>query len=158
MELAASSTETHKPERPSSVGRRGAAGRTANRLDLYSVHLRVSQADSTVMVKWDGTQCRFRPRCRHLTVTEGENSKEVRLSFAELRNGTALYPHVGTEFVSAWNCFSTTTGALWKRLSSGKGYAALSLMCRLLVEINTHGATCFYTACTTISANGCVSF
>ena len=27
-----------------------------------------------------------------LTVTEGANSKDVKLGFAELRNGTALYP------------------------------------------------------------------
>lgn len=76
----------------------GAAGSTANRLDLYAVHLRVSQTDTTVMVKWDRDAIPIQAALYGmLTVTEGENSKQVRLGFAELRNGTALYPHIGPE-------------------------------------------------------------
>ena len=75
----------------------GAAGSTANRLDLYAVHLRVSQTDTTVMVKWDRDAIPIQAALYGmLTVTEGENSKQVRLGFAELRNGTALYPHIRT--------------------------------------------------------------
>jgi hypothetical protein len=76
----------------------GTAGNAATRLDLYAVHLRVSQTDTSVMVKWDRDAIPIQAALYGaLTVTEGENSKQVKLGFAELRNGTALYPHQGPE-------------------------------------------------------------
>ena len=65
---------------------------------LYSIHLRASQNDANVVVKWDRDAAPIQAALRGvLTVAEGSNSKEVRLGFAELRNGTALYPHIGPE-------------------------------------------------------------
>jgi hypothetical protein len=76
----------------------GTAGSTATRLDLYAIHLRVSQTETSVMVKWDRDAIPIQAALYGvLTVTEGENSKQVKLGFAELRNGTALYPHLGSE-------------------------------------------------------------
>jgi hypothetical protein len=66
--------------------------------DLYSVHLQAVQNGSSVMVKWNRDAAPIQGALRGLlTVTEGIDSKEVKLGFAELRNGTALYPHVGPE-------------------------------------------------------------
>ena len=67
-------------------------------VDLYSVQLQVAQAENSLMVKWN----RDSPASQvamygMLTVTEGTNSKEVKLGFAELRNGTAMYPNVAPE-------------------------------------------------------------
>jgi hypothetical protein len=65
---------------------------------LYSIHLRASQNDANVVVKWDRDATPIQAALRGiLTVAEGSNSKEVKLGFAELRNGTALYPHIGPE-------------------------------------------------------------
>ena len=55
-----------------------------------------------------------------LTVTEGNNSKEVKLGFAELRNGTALYPHIGPEVRFRLELFFADNRSLSRRLSSGE--------------------------------------
>jgi hypothetical protein len=66
--------------------------------EVYSVRLQVSQVDSSLMVKWDRDSAPIQAAMHGvLTVTEGSNSKEVKLGFAELRNGTAMYPNVGAE-------------------------------------------------------------
>ena len=50
------------------------------------------------MVKWDRDAAPIQAALNGvLTVTEGGNSKEVKLGFAELRNGTAMYPLVAPE-------------------------------------------------------------
>lgn len=66
--------------------------------DLYTVHLQVSQAGSSVMVKWNRDAAPIQAALHGvLTVTEGANSKEVKLGFAELRNGAAMYPLIAPE-------------------------------------------------------------
>jgi hypothetical protein len=73
-------------------------GSKAPGTDLYSVNLQVVQADSNLIVKWDREAAPIQAALSGaLTVTEGNNSKEVKLGFAELRNGTAMYPHAGSE-------------------------------------------------------------
>ena len=68
------------------------------RSDWYSVQLQVSRVDSNLMVKWDRDAAPIQTAMHGvLTVTEGSNSKDVKLGFAELRNGAAMYPHVGSE-------------------------------------------------------------
>ena len=63
--------------------------------ELYSVNLQVSKVDQNLMVKWDRDAAPIQAALHGvLTVSEGTNSKEVKLGFAELRNGTAMYPHV----------------------------------------------------------------
>jgi hypothetical protein len=48
------------------------------------------------MVKWNRDSAPVQAALNGvLTIAEGPNSKEVKLGFAELRNGTALYPSVG---------------------------------------------------------------
>ena len=50
------------------------------------------------MVKWNRDAAPIQGALHGmLTVMEGSSSKEVKLGFAELRNGTALYPHIGPE-------------------------------------------------------------
>ena len=66
--------------------------------DPYAVHLQVAQADNNLIVKWDRDAAPIQAALHGvLTVSEGGNSKEVKLGFAELRNGTAMYPHAGQE-------------------------------------------------------------
>ena len=61
--------------------------------DLYSVRLQTAKVGASVMVKWDRNAAPIQAALHGvLTVTEGLNSKEVKLGFAELRNGTAMYP------------------------------------------------------------------
>jgi hypothetical protein len=61
--------------------------------DLYSIQLQTSKAGNSVMVKWDRDAAPIQAALHGvLTVTEGPNSKDVKLGFAELRNGTAMYP------------------------------------------------------------------
>ena len=61
--------------------------------DLYSVQLQTSRNGNSVMVKWNRDAAPIQAALHGvLTVTEGANSKEVKLGFAELRNGTAMYP------------------------------------------------------------------
>ena len=73
-------------------------GSKAPGTDLYSVNLQVVQADSNLILKWDREAAPIQAALSGaLTVTEGSNSKEVKLGFAELRNGTAMYPHAGSE-------------------------------------------------------------
>ena len=67
-------------------------------VDLYSVQLQVAQAEKSLMVKWNRDSPAIQVAMYGmLTVTEGTNSKEVKLGFAELRNGTAMYPNVAPE-------------------------------------------------------------
>jgi hypothetical protein len=66
--------------------------------EMYAVQLQVVQAGSSVMVKWDRDAAPIQAALNGvLTVIEGANSKEVKLGFAELRNGTAMYPLVAPE-------------------------------------------------------------
>jgi hypothetical protein len=61
--------------------------------DLYSIQLQTAKAGNSVMVKWDRDAAPIQAALHGvLTVTEGSNSKDVKLGFAELRNGTAMYP------------------------------------------------------------------
>lgn len=61
--------------------------------DLYSIQLQTSKAGSSVLVKWDRNSAAIQAALYGvLTVTEGGSSKPVKLGFAELRNGTAMYP------------------------------------------------------------------
>lgn len=64
--------------------------------DPYAVNLQVAQADNNLIVKWDRDAAPIQAALHGvLTVSEGGNSKEVKLGFAELRNGTAMYPYAG---------------------------------------------------------------
>jgi len=83
-----------------------AGARSANSLtfggrqaaDVYSVQLQVSPSDNSLMVKWNRDSAAIQAAMYGmLTVTEGPNSKEVKLGFAELRNGTAMYPNIAPE-------------------------------------------------------------
>ncbi len=66
--------------------------------DPYAVHLQVAQADNNLIVNWDREAAPIQAALHGvLTVSESGNSKEVKLGFAELRNGTAMYPHAGKE-------------------------------------------------------------
>jgi hypothetical protein len=61
--------------------------------NLYAIQLQTLKTGSSVMVKWDRDAAPIQAALHGvLTVTEGANSKEVKLGFAELRNGTAMYP------------------------------------------------------------------
>lgn len=63
--------------------------------DFYSVGLQVIQADTALTVKWNREAAPIQAAMSGaLTVVEGESSKEVKLGFAELRNGIAMYPRV----------------------------------------------------------------
>jgi hypothetical protein len=60
---------------------------------LYSINLQAVKMGNSVMVKWDRDAAPIQAALNGaLTVSEGANSKEVKLSFAELRNGTVMYP------------------------------------------------------------------
>ena len=64
--------------------------------DPYAVNLQVAQADNNLIVKWYRDAAPIQAALNGvLTVSEGGNSKEVKLGFAELRNGTAMYPYAG---------------------------------------------------------------
>lgn len=66
--------------------------------DFYSVGLQVTQSDAALLVKWNRDAAPIQAAMNGvLTVVEGENGKEVKLGFAELRNGIAMYPHVAPE-------------------------------------------------------------
>jgi hypothetical protein len=90
-------SQARKALLPSAAAGSATAG-APSRFDVYSIHLQALQGDSNVMVKWDRDAAPIQAALHGLlTVTEGDNSKEVKLGFAELRNGTALYPHAGPE-------------------------------------------------------------
>lgn len=76
----------------------GAGAAKTGPADQYSVQLGVTKADTNLLVKWNRDAAPIQAALHGLlTVTEGTNSKEVKLGFAELRNGTAMYPHAGQE-------------------------------------------------------------
>jgi hypothetical protein len=77
---------------PAATGSSPAAGGLPNS-DLYSIQLQTARVGDSVMVKWDRNASPIQAALHGiLTVTEGLNSKDVKLGFAELRNGTAMYP------------------------------------------------------------------
>ena len=78
-----------------SAGLVGPAG-SLPKSQLYSVQLKVAPVNKTLMVRWDRDSALIQAAIHGLlTVTEGSNSKEVTLGFAELRNGAAMYPSIG---------------------------------------------------------------
>ena len=67
-------------------------------VDPYSVHLSGVEQDQSVLVRWDRDSEAIRTALHGvLTITEGAASKEVKLDFPELRNGTVLYHKVGQQ-------------------------------------------------------------
>jgi hypothetical protein len=66
--------------------------------DPYSVHLNAVEQDQSVLVRWDRDSEAVKTALHGvLTITEGSASKEVKLDFPELRNGTVLYHKVGPQ-------------------------------------------------------------
>jgi hypothetical protein len=61
--------------------------------DLYSVTLQASRSGNSVAIRWNRDAAPIQAALYGiLAVTEGVNTKEVKLGFAELRNGSVLYP------------------------------------------------------------------
>lgn len=85
----------------------------------YSVNLQVSQSGDSLMIKWNRQAIAIEAAKNGLlTITEGQNSKEVKLDPSELKNGTAMYPHVGQDVRFRLELFLRITEATWSRRSS----------------------------------------
>jgi hypothetical protein len=83
------------PGAPALNGPATAAKSTA---DPYNVQLSAVQQDQSVLVKWNRESDAVRTALHGvLTITEGGASKEVKLDFPELRNGTVLYHKLGQQ-------------------------------------------------------------
>jgi hypothetical protein len=66
--------------------------------DPYNVQLSAVAQDQSVIVRWDrDSEAVKTARYAVLTITEGGASKEVKLDFPELRNGTVIYHRGGPE-------------------------------------------------------------
>ena len=74
------------------------AGSARAASDPYSVSLSAVEQDQSVLVRWDRESEAVKTALHGvLTITEGAASKEVKLEFPELRNGTVLYHKVGSQ-------------------------------------------------------------
>jgi hypothetical protein len=66
--------------------------------DQYAVRLELQESNGAVLVKWDRNAAPIQAALHGvLTVTTGTGSKNVRLGFAELRNGMVIYPHTAPQ-------------------------------------------------------------
>jgi hypothetical protein len=66
--------------------------------DPYSVNLAATVQDDNILLRWDRDSDAIKAAMRGvLTITEGIASREVKLDFPELRNGTVLYHRNGPE-------------------------------------------------------------
>ena len=66
--------------------------------DPYSVNLTATAQDDNILLRWDRDSDLIKAAMRGvLTITEGIASREVKLDFPELRNGTVLYHRNGPE-------------------------------------------------------------
>jgi hypothetical protein len=80
------------------LGAATAATSTRPATDPYSVQLSAIQQDQSVLVRWDRDSEAVKTALYGvLTITEGAASKEVKLDFPELRNGTVLYHRVSQQ-------------------------------------------------------------
>jgi hypothetical protein len=69
-------------------------GASLPKTDQYAVGLLVEESNGAVMVRWDRNAVPIQAALHGLlTVSTDSGSKDVRLGFAELRNGMAMYPH-----------------------------------------------------------------
>jgi hypothetical protein len=67
-------------------------------VDPYSVQLSAIEQEQSVLVRWNRDSEAIRTALHGvLTITEGAASKEVKLDFPELRNGSVLYHKVGQQ-------------------------------------------------------------
>lgn len=65
---------------------------------LYDVGLQVSPFESGVILRWNRDAAPIQAALNGvLTVIEGANSRDVKLGFAELRNGTIIYPNLAPQ-------------------------------------------------------------
>ena len=66
--------------------------------DLYSMQLQAARAGNSILIRWSREAGPVQAALHGvLTIAEGQDSKDVKLGFAELRSGTAMYPIRGSE-------------------------------------------------------------
>jgi hypothetical protein len=89
-------TKSRQPVQAAASGQQ--ARLTIARPDQYAVGLQVRESNGAVLVQWDRNAAPVHAALHAvLTVSTGSGSKDVRLGFAELRNGMVIYPHTAPQ-------------------------------------------------------------
>lgn len=84
----------------------------------YALDLAATHEGRNVMLRWNGSSAAIGQALRGvLTVTEGRSPKEVKLGFAELRNGLLLYHNAGPAITFKLEVFLKENRALSETVS-----------------------------------------